>query len=62
MRAGVSGNTWLPMPETLPCLRSKSLIPIYKTGMGCINALFNTVGTGRDLSSHYDRLLDYDQH
>ena len=59
MRAGVSGNTWLPMPETLPCLRSKSLIPIYNTGMGCIIALFNTVGTGRDLSVQYDQSVKH---
>ncbi len=50
----------LPMPETLPCLRSKSLIPAYNTGMGCIIALSNTVCTGRDLSVQYDRPTDYD--
>jgi len=38
MPGGVSGNMWLPMPEILACLRSKSLIPAYNTGMGRIIA------------------------
>ena len=61
MRASVSSNMGLSMPETLPCLRSKSLIPAYNTGMGCIIALSNTVCTGRDLSVQYDRPTDYDR-
>jgi len=49
----------LSMPETLPCLRSKSLIPAYNTGMGRIVAIFNTVGTGRDLSVQYDQSVKH---
>jgi len=59
MRASVSSNMGLSMPETLPCLRSKSLIPAYNTGMGRIVAIFNTVGTGRDLSVQYDQSVKH---